>query len=149
MNYSQKQRREQWNQIFYSCLTSSSTRTRWYKFGKIGSLVLPVTQSRKWFHGRQDGERRDLMNRNRGPLRSYSHLPPKNFMVVEPMLRPWESGCEPPIDKQEWSSCDPWALSFNPPDMDSHFPHLQMAWATHTSNHRHMEGKMGLWQKEG
>ena len=31
-----------------------------------------VTQSRKQLHTQQDGERRDLINRNRGPLRSYS-----------------------------------------------------------------------------
>lgn len=48
-----------------------------------------------------DGERRDLMNRNRGPLRSLSDLPPRSLMVARPVLRPWQSGCDPPTDKQE------------------------------------------------
>lgn len=41
------------------------------------------------------------MNRNRGPLRSLSDLPPRSFMVAQPVLRPWQSGCDPPTDKQE------------------------------------------------
>lgn len=41
------------------------------------------------------------MNRNSGPLRSYSDLTPRSFMVAEAVLRPRQSGCDPPTDKQE------------------------------------------------
>lgn len=34
------------------------------------------------------------MNRNRGPLRSLSDLPPRSLMVARPVLRPWQSGCD-------------------------------------------------------
>ena len=143
-----KEEEREWSQVFFSCWTSWSTGTSWYKLGRREDLWSLCHRSSKWFPG-WGGERQDLMDGN-GPLRGCPALTPRNFVTAEPALRSQQSGCSPSTDEQQliWPLLHPLkAISCGQsPPLPS--PSIKN-WVTHTSNRNPLERRKGCRHSEG